>query len=177
MAFESLGPEPLASGPLTHLGNVKSFIYTPTVVIKDHFSKQSPLRAIDLSVVSQVSAEIKMELEEINQYNLSLFLMAQLGATSHLTGLTDTGKQGTLTFTGTNSIGSKITFSGYVQIQPGGDLAVLQDNDDFQFLPVNAKVLLNAGGYGVWTVGGVVSPSTINYSIAQGTVDFQQVTG
>ena len=177
MAFESLGPEPLSSGPLTHLGNVKSFIYTPTVVIKDHFSKQSPLRAIDLSVVSQVSAEIKMELEEINNYNLSLFLLAQLGATAHLTGLTDTGKQGTLTFTGTNAIGSHLTFSGYVQIQPGGDLAVLADNDDFQFLPVNAKVLLNAGGYGVWTTNGVVSPSTINYTISQGTVDFQQVTG
>ena len=153
------------------LGNVKSFIYTPTVTVKDHFSKMSPIRAIDLSVVSQVAAEVKMELEELNDFNLGLFLLAE-GTSGDLVGLTAPTQQGTLHFTGTNSIGAKLTFSGLVQLQPGGDFNLLADNDDFAALPISAKVLFSAGGYGHWTTNGVTAPNTVNYSITQGTVDY-----
>jgi hypothetical protein len=161
--------------PGTSLGNVKSFVYSSAVTVKDHFSKQSPVRAIDFSVISELGATIKMELEEINEFNLGLYLLAESGS-SHLTGLTAPQLEGTLTFTGTNSIGAQVTFTGLVQLQPGGDYNVLSDNDDFSALPISAKVLFSAGGYGHWTTNGVSSPNVNNYSISQGTVTFEAGT-
>jgi hypothetical protein len=157
---------------MTILGNVKSFIYSAQVQTKDHYSKQSSVRALDFSVVSQLGANIKMELEEINPYNLELYLLAQQSASAHITGLTAPQLMGDLVFTGTNSVGALLTFNGLVQLQPGGDFAVLQDNDDFSFLPVSAKVLFSGGGYGHWTTSGITAPSVKNYTISQGTVTF-----
>jgi hypothetical protein len=157
---------------MTILGNVKSFVYSAQVQTKDHYSKQSSVRALDFSVVSQLGASIKMELEEINQFNLALYLLAQVGATAHLTGLTAPTLEGDLTFTGTNALGALLTFAGLVQLQPGGDFSVLLDNDDFAFLPISAKVLFSGGGYGHWTTNGVTAPSVKNYTISQGTVTF-----
>lgn len=138
-------------GSLTDLGNCSNFTYTPDVTKKDHFSSRSGIRTKDLSVVSQLAATIKLTLDEINEFNLSLFLLAESG-TSSLGGLTDTSLSGTLTFTGHNDIGPLTTFTGKVQFQPGGDMSLVTDTDDWQTIPLNAEVLLYAGSYGVWTV-------------------------
>jgi hypothetical protein len=116
-----------------------------------------------------------MELEEINEFNLGLYLLAEQG-TADLGGLTAPQLQGVLSFTGTNSVGAQVHFTGLVQLQPGGDYSVLLDNDDFAFLPVNAKVLLSHGAYGHWTTNGVTAPNVTNYSISQGTVTFEAGT-
>src|SRR5512139_159160 len=96
-------------GSLTQLGNCSNFTYTPDVVKKDHFSSMAGIRTKDLSVVSQLAATIKMVLDEINEFNLSLFLLAESG-TASLGGLTDTNLTGELVFTGGNDIGPLMTF-------------------------------------------------------------------
>lgn len=154
------------------LGNCKSWIYTPDVTTKDHYSKMSPLRAIDMTIISQLGATIKMVLDEVNDFNVGLFVLGEQATDGTIGGLTNTNQTGTLTMTGTNSIGPQVSFTGKVKFQPAGDLNVLSDNDDFMEIPLSAKVLLDGGKYGVWTVGGQTAPSTDNYSIPQATVSF-----
>jgi hypothetical protein len=138
-------------GTRTHLGNCFNFTYTPAVTKKDHFQSMSGIRSKDLSVVTQLDATIKMSLDEINEFNLALFLLAETG-TASMGGLTNTQLKGKLEFTGANAIGNLMTFTGQVQMQPGGDMSLVTDTDDFQLIPLNAEVLLDAGSYGVWTV-------------------------
>ena len=144
-------------GSLTDLGNCSNFTYTADVTRKDHFSSRSGIRTKDLSVVSQLGATIKFTLDEINETNLGLFLLAETGTTA-LGGLTNTQLTGTLEFTGANDIGPRMTFSGKVQLQPGGDMSLVTDTDDWQLIPINAEVLLDAGAYGQWTVTDQATP-------------------
>ncbi|HET7376546.1 MAG TPA: hypothetical protein VFK30_07550 [Anaerolineae bacterium] len=159
----------------TTLGNCTSFIYTPDVQKLDHFSSQQGIRVKDLSVVTQLGATIKMILDEINEFNLSLFVLAEGNTTGSMGGLTKTDLEGTLTFTGTNSVGSQVTFTGLVQFQPGGDFNMITEND-WQTIPLNAEVLSSAGSYGTWTVGGTTAPNASNYAIPRGTVTFEAST-
>jgi hypothetical protein len=139
------------AGVRTHLGNCRLFTYTPTVTKKDHFQSMSGIRSKDFSPVVQVSATIKMELDEINTFNLELFLLANPGTGGALGGLTNTQIIGVLEFAGGGSIGPLMTFTGKVQMSPTSDLSLVQDNDNFQIIPLNADVLLDTGAYGHWT--------------------------
>jgi hypothetical protein len=142
----------VTGGTRTHLGNCRLFTYTPTVTTKDHFQSMTGIRSKDFSPVTQVAAAIKMELDEINEYNLALFVLANPQTSGTLGGLTDTQLIGTLEFQGFNSIGSLMTFTGKVQMKPTSDLSLVQDNDNFQIIPLSADVLLDTGAYGHWTV-------------------------
>lgn len=138
------------SGSEVDLGEVSQFSYTQDVTRKDFFTNRSGIRSKLKSVVTQLSATIKMTLHSINDFNLALAVLGETG-TDSIDGLTDTQKTGTLTFTGANDVGTQLTFSGKVQLQPGGDINVLQDSDDWMALPINAEVLLDSGAYGTWT--------------------------
>lgn len=138
-------------GSKTDLGNCSNFTYTADVTRKDHFSSRAGIRTKDLSVVSQLGATIKFTLDEINETNLGLFLLAETG-TSSLGGLTNTQLTGTLEFAGANDIGPQLTFTGKVQLQPGGDMSLVTDSDDWQTIPINAEVLLDSGAYGTWDI-------------------------
>lgn len=139
-------------GSETDLGECSNFTYTADVTKKDYFSNRSGIRTKVKSVVTQLSATIKLTLNEINDFNVALYTLAETG-TATMEGLTDTQLTGVLTFTGANSVGTTLTFSGNVQMQPGGDFNLLQDNDDWTALPINAEVLANTDGigYGHWT--------------------------
>ena len=137
-------------GSVTVLGNCPQFRYTADVTKLDHFSSQEGIRIKDRSVVTQLGATIAMVLDEINEFNLSLFLLAETG-TSSLGGLTNTDLTGLLEFTGTNDIGSQVNFSGQVSFLPGGDMDFIVEND-WQTIPLNAEVLVSAGAYGEWTI-------------------------
>ena len=137
-------------GSVTVLGNCPQFRYTSNIEKLDHFSSQVGIRVKDRSVPVQLGATIAMVLDEINEFNLSLYLLAEAG-TATMGGLTNTDLAGLLEFTGTNDIGSQITFSGQIQFQPGGDLDLIVEND-WQTIPLNAEVLISGGSYGEWTI-------------------------
>lgn len=138
-------------GSLTSLGNCTQFRYTADVTKLDHFSSMAGIRTKDRSVVTQLGATVAMILDEINEYNMSLFILAE-GTTSTMLGLSKTDLTGQLDFTGTNDIGAQVQFSGLVQFQPGGNLDLIVENA-WQTIPLNAEVLASGGGYGEWTVG------------------------
>ncbi len=135
-----------------HLGDCTQFQYTANITKLDHFSSMAGIRTKDKSVISELGATIALVLDEINDYNVSLFLLAE-GSTATMGGLTNTDLSGSLTFTGTNDVGNQVTFVGSVQLQPGGNFDLIVAND-WQKIPLNAEVLLSGGAYGEWTVTG-----------------------
>lgn len=137
-------------GSAITLGNITQFRYSADVTTLDHFSSQAGIRTLDRSVVTQLGATIAMIVDEINEENMAMFLLSDTG-TSSLGGLTNTNLTGTLVFTGTNDIGSQVNLTAKVQMQPGGEINLITEND-WMNIPLNAKVQLDAGAYGVWTI-------------------------
>ena len=52
------------------LGNAPSFVYTPTVEKKEHFSSREGIKTKDFTAITQVGATIKVQLDEITGLNL-----------------------------------------------------------------------------------------------------------
>ncbi len=138
-------------GSATVLGNVRDCVYTPDITKKDHFSTQVGIRTKDLSVISQLGANMKMTLDELTDFNLALYLLGDLSTSGGIGALTNTTIVGTLVMTGTNTIGPMLGFTGLVSLIPAGDLTLVQDGDDWLGIPVSAEVLASGGAYGVWT--------------------------
>ncbi len=139
-------------GSATVLGNVRDCVYTPDITKKDHFSTQVGIRVKDLSVVSQLGANMKMTLDELTDFNLAMYLLGDLETTGTIGALTSTTITGTLAMTGTNTVGPTLNFTGLVSLQPAGDLTLVQDGDDWLGIPVTAEVLSSSGAYGHWTI-------------------------
>ena len=139
-------------GGATVLGNVRECVYTPDITKKDHFSTQVGIRTKDLSVVSQLGASMRMTLDELTDFNLAMYLLGDLGTSGTIGALTNTTIVGSLSMTGTNTVGPMINFTGDVSLQPAGDLTLVQDGDDWLGIPVSAEVLVSGGAYGHWTI-------------------------
>lgn len=137
-------------GSAVTLGNITQLRYSADVTTLDHFSSQAGIRTMDRSVVTQLGATISMVVDEVNEANMSLFLLADTG-TSSIGGLTNTNLLGTFVFTGTNDIGSQVNLTCKMQLQPGGELNMITEND-WMSIPLNGKVLLDSGAYGVWEI-------------------------
>lgn len=95
---------------------------------------------------------MKMTLDEINDFNTAMFLLGDTATTGQIGGLTNPELSGVLTMTGTNAIGTKVHFTGKVNLLPAGDLVMVQDTAAWAGLPISAEVLLDAGAYGLWTL-------------------------
>jgi hypothetical protein len=134
------------------LGDVSNCTYTPTVTKLDHFSHQAGIRVKDRSVPVEIGASMKLTMEEINNHNLAMFLLGDTTTTGMIGGLTNPELSGTLTMTGTNAIGTKVSFTGKVNLLPAGDFILVQDTAAWAGLPVSAEVLLDTGAYGHWTL-------------------------
>ncbi len=132
------------------LGDVSQFRYSADVTNLDHFSHHSGIRTKDKSVVIQTAATITMICDEITDFNLSLYVLADAAAS--MGGLTNTDLVGQLTFTGTNSIGSQVSFTCQAQFKPGGNIDLIAQGNDWSGIPLTADVLLDSGSYGTWTV-------------------------
>ncbi len=76
-------------GSSTVLGNVRDCVYTPDITKKDHFSTQVGIRTKDLSVVSQLGANMKMTLDELTDFNLALYLLGDLSTSGGIGALTN----------------------------------------------------------------------------------------
>jgi hypothetical protein len=139
-------------GSAVVLGDVSNCTYTPTVTKLDHFSHQAGIRVKDRSVPVEIGASMKLTMDEINSHNLAMFLLGDTGTSGTIGGLTNPELSGVLTMTGTNAIGTKVSFTGKVNLLPAGDLVMVQDTAAWAGLPVSAEVLLDAGSYGVWTL-------------------------
>lgn len=142
------------------LGNCPSFIYTPTVEKKDHFSSRQGIKKKDLTVITQVGATIKMKLDEITGENLQYFALSSAATTVSdgnisLAALSQTTFTGHIFLTGTNDVGNKVDFECDISFIPSGDFSFITDGDDFSVIELEAEVVADSGGnYGTWTIHG-----------------------
>jgi hypothetical protein len=141
----------------TDLGNSPSFIYTPTVTKKEHFSSREGVRTKDFTAITEVGATVKFTLDEITGDNLSFFALAEISTDTSgnitLSGLSKAEFTGEIKVVGTNDIGQQVDFDATVSFVPSGDFRFITDADDFSTLEIEAEVQKDANGaFGVWTV-------------------------
>jgi hypothetical protein len=135
------------------LGNAPSFIYTPNVEKKEHFSSREGIKTKDFTAITQISAMIKVTLDEITPENLAMFALGELASDGTITGLTKTEFIGTLKVVGTNDIGQHVGWTGDISFIPSGDFSFITDSDDFSTLELEAEVQKAVdGSFGTWTV-------------------------
>lgn len=137
------------------LGNVKSFTVTNDVVVKDHYRSWGGMRTKDGSVVTQVGATIDFVADEITKEALTMFALGTMEASTDgsylITGLTNSRLEGILRCRGDNDNGPQLEWTGRVQLQPSGTLALIQDNDDFNSIPFKASAQQDdTYGLGQW---------------------------
>jgi hypothetical protein len=135
------------------LGNAPSFVYTPNVEKKEHFSSREGVKTKDFTAITEISATIKVTLDEITPENLAMFALGDLASDGTITGLTKAEFTGTLKVIGTNDIGQHIGWEGDISFVPSGDFSFITDSDDFSTLELEAEVQKAVdGSFGVWSV-------------------------
>jgi hypothetical protein len=144
------------TGPID-LGNAPSFVYTPNVEKKEHFSSREGVRTKDFTAITQVGATVKLTLDEITGDNLAYFALGTLGLDTAgnmtIAGLSKTEFTGEVTVTGTNDIGQQVDFVAMIKFVPSGDFNFITDGDDFTTIELEAEVQKDAqGNFGIWTI-------------------------
>jgi hypothetical protein len=135
------------------LGNAPSFVYTPNVEKKEHFSSREGIKTKDFTAITQISATIKVTLDEITPENLAMFALGDLASDGTITGLTKAEFTGTLKVIGTNDVGQHAGWEGDISFVPSGDFSFITDADDFSTLELEAEVQKAVdGSFGIWTV-------------------------
>jgi len=117
-------------------GYVQAFEVTPKATILDHFNARTGIRQKDMSIVSEISGELAMTMEEWTATNMSLVLMgAETDVTGTATAVTATIQIFTLgvqlchvTFTGFNTAGPQWTVDlPTVQVSPSKTLQFISE--------------------------------------------------
>ncbi len=149
------------------LGNAPSFVCTPAIEKKEHFSSREGIKTKDFTAITQVGATVKFTLDEITGLNLSFFALGEqdttVPGTITIDGLSKTEFVGDLKMVGTNDIGQKVDWLGTVSFIPEGDFSLITDTDDFTTITITAEVQKDAttGGFGKWTVHDTVAPPLV----------------
>jgi len=147
----------------TDLGNAPSFVYSPTVEKKEHFSSREGIKTKDFTAITQVGATVKFTLDEITATNLAFFALGEVDTTVPgaitINGLSKTEFTGDIKVVGTNDIGQKVDFVATVSFVPSGDFSFITDEDDFSVIEIEAEVQKDTDGFfGVWTIHDTVTP-------------------
>jgi hypothetical protein len=147
----------------TDLGNAPSFVYTPTIEKKEHFSSREGIKTKDFTAITQAGATIKMQLDEITGLNLAFFALADIDTTTPgtavLTGLSKAEFVGDIKVVGTNDIGQQVDFDATVSFVPSGDFSFITAEDDFTVIEIEAEVQKGEdGAFGTWTVRDETTP-------------------
>jgi hypothetical protein len=141
----------------TDLGNAPSFVYTPNVEKKEHFSSREGIMTKDFTAITQVGATIKVTLDEITPQNLAPFALGAVetdtAGNTTIGGLTKTEFTGEIKVVGTNDIGQQVDFDATISFVPSGDFSFITDQDDFTTIELEAEVQKGAdGSFGRWTI-------------------------
>jgi hypothetical protein len=141
------------------LGNViKAEIALDGVESKQHFSRRTGIRSVDVEQVTKKGATLTLDLEEYTVSNLRLALSGDTPVVATPTGMEfklmgDTAVVGWVKVVGTNTIGGKISFLGKVSVKPSGTLNLISQNDDYDNFSVAMTILADDDGdYGTVTV-------------------------
>lgn len=141
-----------------HVGNVPTFSFTPKVVVLDHFSAMAGTRFKDLTIITEKSGEVKMDLEELTAQNLGMLLLGDVGDD----GGTPPNLQvqifsrdslvGELKFYATNEVGPRWYVDLLsVNLTPSGDFSPIVENA-FVKMIVSGSVQAVDGVFGTMTL-------------------------
>jgi hypothetical protein len=141
-----------------HVGNVPTFTFTPKVTTLDHYSSMAGSRIKDLTIITEKSGEVKMDLEELTAQNLAMLLMGDVGND----GGTPPNPQvqifsrssfiGELKFYATNEVGPRWYVDLLsVNLTPSGDFSPIIDNA-FVKMVVSGSVQSIDGVFGTMTL-------------------------
>lgn len=139
------------------LGNAPTFEWSPTTEKKEHFSAREGVKVKDFTAITQLAATIKLTLDEINEQNLSLFTLGEIGTDTDgnatVSAFKNTEIAGIIRVQGTNDIGQQVDYEGRISVNPTGSFSFITSEDDFSLLEIKAEVQKSdAGDFGVFTV-------------------------
>jgi hypothetical protein len=139
------------------LGNAPSFVWTPNVEKKEHFSSREGVKVKDFTAITQTGATIKLTLDEINGENLAIFTLGELGTDTDgnitVAAFKKTEIAGVIKVEGTNDIGQHVDYTGRISVNPTGDFSFITDADDFSTLEIEAECQKgDAGDFGIFTI-------------------------
>lgn len=141
-------------GSFRDLGNVVEFEWTPEIEKLEHRSSREGVRTVDLTVVLEKKATVRIVMDEWSAENLAL---AMLGAVTQDTAgqnvisiFSENSISGELKFVGTNEVGSKFEWHLLkVDFIPESSINPL--SDEFGTLEVVGDVAAVAGVFGTIT--------------------------
>jgi hypothetical protein len=139
------------------LGNAPEFLYTPAITKLEHFSSREGVKTKDFTAITQISATVKITLDEITGENLAYFALGTEGTDTDgnvtIEALKKTEFVGDIKVVGTNDIGQQVDFLATVSFVPSGDFSFITAEDKFTILTLEAEVQRSASGdFGIWTV-------------------------
>lgn len=145
-------------GSYVDLGDVSSYVYTPKITTKEHYTHRTGISKLDALHVVQVGASIAFTMDEPTPANLALWLLGtavvDTAGDTVIEGLTDTQIRGYLKIVGTNDIGAQCDAVTYVQLAPTKGFSQISGNNDYNTLDMDATVLVDplTGAYGTYTI-------------------------
>jgi hypothetical protein len=150
--------QPVDQPDFYHLGNVPTFTFTPKVVVLDHYSSMQGTKIKDLTIVTEKSGEVKMDLEELTAQNLALLLMGDVGddggtpPNAQVQIFSRESLIGRLKFYATNEVGPRWYVDLLsVNMVPSGDFSPITDNT-FVKMVVSGSVQAVDGVFGTMTL-------------------------
>lgn len=141
-----------------HLGNIPTFSFTPKVVVLDHYSAMAGTRYKDLTIITEKTGEIKLDLEELTARNIALLMMGDVtddGGTPpnpQVQIFSRSSLIGELKFYATNEVGPRWYVDLLsVNLTPSGDFSPIVENA-FVKMIVNGSVQAVDGVFGTMTL-------------------------
>lgn len=159
--------QPVGDANFYHVGNVPSLAITPKTTLLDHFSSMAGTKTKDLTIVTEKTMEMKMQMEEFTARNLALIMLGDIDNTDPTAPIvnlfTQPSSTGHLKFYATNDVGPRWFIDlPSVTINPSGDLAVI--SDAFGAMEVTGSINSVSGIWGTATLqaaAGTVAPQNV----------------
>jgi hypothetical protein len=162
--------KPVGEADFIDLGNCPEIEYTPSIEKLDHFTSRSGIKTKDKSVVIERGGELRILMEEMTAFNLSLLMMGTVGndgpaGEESVDIFTADTLRGELKFEATNDVGPRWNLHFYnVEFAPSGSFNPI--SDEWNNIEVTGEVLQasdsdpeHAGKTGLaWNVTPIPSP-------------------
>jgi hypothetical protein len=137
--------KPVGQPQFIDLGNVPELEYEPTIERLDHFTSRAGIRTKDKSVVIERGGTLRVLMEEITAFNLSMLLMGTVGNAGpngepSVDIFTADTLRGELKYVATNDVGPRWNLHFYnVEFAPSGSFNPI--SDEWNNIEVTGEVL------------------------------------
>jgi len=144
--------KPVGAAAFYHMGNIPALSLTPKTTLLDHFDSQAGTKTKDLTIVTEKSLELKLDMEEFTANNLAMLMLGTVDRTDPLRPIVNifatNSLSGHFQFYAANDVGPR----WYVDIpsvtfNPSGDFSPISDSK-FAVMSVTGSVNVVTGLWG-----------------------------